>query len=89
MQCGYHLPQVERAKDRSDASRMWETKYEYIILPVGKWVASSYMQDPAISNSSKRIVEQWATDFGTKVFLEKLWVEGPEAKIESDKLVLL
>ena len=88
-QCGYHLSQVDRAKYRSDASRIWETKYEYIILPVGRWVASNYMQDPAISNSSKRTIEQWATEFGTEVLLGKLWVEDAGAKIESDKLVLL
>lgn len=88
VQCGYHLSQAERAKYRSDSDQVWETKYEYIILPIGKWVASSYMQEPTISNSSKRTIEQWATEFGTKVLLKKLWVEGSEAKIESDKLVL-
>ena len=87
-QCGYHLSQVERAKYRSDASRTWDTKYEYIILPCGRWVASNYTQDPIVSNSSKRTIEQWATEFGTKVFLEKLWVESSEAKIESDRLIL-
>ena len=87
-QCGYHLSQVERAKHRSDASRIWDTKYEYIILPCGKWVASNYTQDPNVSNSSKRTIEQWATEFGTTVFLEELWVEGPKAQIESDKLIL-
>ncbi len=46
------------------------------------------MQDPAISNSSKRTIEQWATDFGTEVILGKLWVENAGAKIESDTLVL-
>ena len=71
-QCGYHLSQVGRAKYSSDASRIWETKYEYIILPVGRWVASNYMQGLAISNSSKRTIEQWATEFGTRVFLRKL-----------------
>lgn len=45
------------------------------------------MQDPVISNNSKRTIEQWATEFGTSVFLGKLWVEGSEAKIESDKMV--
>ena len=51
-------------------------------------MASNYTQDPAISNSSKRTIEQWATEFGTKVLLDKIWKEGAEAKIESDKLVL-
>ena len=88
VQCGYHLSQAERAKYRSDPDRVWETKYEYIILPIGRWVASSYMQEPTISNSSKRTIEQWATEFGTKVLLGKFWVEGSDAKIESDKLVL-
>ena len=46
------------------------------------------MQDPAVLNSSKRTIEQWATEFGTKVFLGKLWIEGPEARIESDKVVM-
>ena len=87
-QCGYHYSQAERAKHRSDGSCIWETKYEYIILPVGKWVASNYTQDPMVSNCSKRAIEQWATEFGTKVFLGKLWVEGSEAEIESDKLEL-
>lgn len=86
-QCGYRLSQIDRAKYRSDANRIWETKYEYIILPVGRWVPSNYMQDPVISNNSKRTIEQWATEFGTSVFLGKLWVEGSEAKIESDKMV--
>lgn len=88
VQCGYHLSQAERAKYSSDPDRVWETKYEYIILPIGRWVASSYTQEPTISNSSKRTIEQWATEFGTKVLLGKFWVEGSEAKIESDKLVL-
>lgn len=88
MQCGYHLSQAERAKYRSAPDRVWETKYEYIILPIGRWVASSYMQEPTISNSSKRTIEQWATEFGTKVLLGKFWEEGSEAKIESHKLVL-
>ena len=87
-QCGYHLSQVERAKYRSDASHIWETKYEYIIIPQGRWVASNFMQDPDMSNSSKRTIEQWATEFGTKVLIGELWVEGPDAKIESDKMVL-
>ena len=78
---------MERAKRRSDASQIWDTKYEYLILPGGRWVASKYTQDPIVSNSSKRTIEQWATEFGTKVFLEKLWVESSDAKIESDKLV--
>ena len=86
-QCGYHLSQAERAKYRSDASRIWDTKYEYLILPSGSWVASKYTQDPIVSNKSKRTIEQWATEFGTKVILEKVWVEGSEAKIESDKLI--
>lgn len=67
---------------------MWDTKFEYIILSVGRWVASNYMQDPAISNSSKRTIEQWATAFGTEVLLGELWIESPDAKIEVDKLVL-
>ncbi|KAF6226224.1 hypothetical protein HO133_009090 [Letharia lupina] len=79
---------ADRTKYRSDASRIWETKYEYIILSVGKWVASNYMQDPVISNSSKRTIEQWATEFGTGVFLGRLWVESPGAKIVSDRLEL-
>lgn len=87
-ECGYHLSQVDRASHYFDASRIWETKYEYIILRVGRWVASNYMRDPAVSNSSKRTIEQWATEFGTKVFLVKLWVEGPEARIESDKVIM-
>ena len=87
-QCGYHLSQADRVKYRSDASRIWETRYEYIILPIGRWVASSYTQDPVISNSSKRTIEQWATEFGTVVLLGKLWLEGSGAKIESDKLEL-
>ena len=65
------------AKYRSDASRIWETRYEHIILPVGRSAASNYMQDPVISNSSNRMIEQWATEFGTVVFLGKFWVEGP------------
>lgn len=74
-------------KYRSDTSRIWESKYEYIILPDGRWTPCNYMQDPVVSNTSKRTIEQWATAFGTEVFLGKLWVEGPGAKIESDKMV--
>ena len=59
-----------------------------MILPTGKWVPSNYMQDPVISNSSKRTIEQWATAFGTEVLLENLWMESPRAKIEADKLIL-
>ena len=46
------------------------------------------MQDPVISNSSKRTIEQWATEFATGVFLGRLWVESPGAKIVSDRLEL-
>lgn len=87
-QCGYQLSQADRAKYRSDPSRIWEKKYEHIILPIGRWVASNYTQEPVISNSSKRTIEQWATEFGTEVFLGRLWVESTSAKIESDRLVL-
>lgn len=88
VQCGYHISQVERAKYCFGTDQIWMTKYEYIILPAGKWVASTYMQEPTISNSSKSTIEQWATEFGTKVLLGKFWEEGSEARIESDKLVL-
>ena len=46
------------------------------------------MQDPTVSNRSQRTIEQLATGFGTKIFLEQVWVEGPDAKIEADKVVL-
>ena len=87
-QCGYHLSQVDQAKSRSDDSRVWDTRYEYLIQPVGRWVPTNYAQEPVISNSSKRTIEQWATEFGTRVFLGKVWVEGSEAKIEADRLVM-
>ena len=79
---------MERAKYRSDADRIWETKYEYIILPVGRWIASQYTQDTGLSNKSKRTIEQLATEFGTKILFGKIWDGGPNAKIEADRVVL-
>ena len=87
-QCGYHLSQADRTKHCSDPSRIWEKKYKHIILPIGKWVPTNYTQESVISNNSKRTIEQWATEFGTEVFLGRLWVESASARIESDRLVL-
>ena len=88
IQCGYHLSKRERAKYRSDANHVWESKFEYLILPSGRWAASRYKQDPFVVNESKTTIEQLATEFGTKIFLDQIWVEGPNSKIEADKWVL-